>query len=60
MTAKQRRLIISRALELLESGVLPGVLPGLLLREFNLTPAQAKELAGAALREWKARSEAGE
>jgi hypothetical protein len=56
VTAKQRRLIISRALALLEQGVLLGVLPGLLLREFNLTPGQARELVGVALREHKAAS----
>jgi hypothetical protein len=58
MTNKKRQLIITYALALLVQGTLAESLPGLLMIEFGLTPAQARELAGAALREHTAGSEA--
>ena len=54
MTAKQRRQIIARAVELLKAGTLPDALLGQLMDEFGLTRSQARDLATAALREWKA------
>jgi hypothetical protein len=59
MTNHKRRLIIDTAVAWLEQGTLPDALPGLLLIEFSLTPAEARELAAVALREHKAKSEAG-
>jgi hypothetical protein len=56
MTAKQRRLIISRALALLEQGVLADSLSALLVGEFGLTRSQARALTAAALRQRKARN----
>lgn len=53
MTTKRRQQIIAAAVALLESGLLPSVLPGRLMAEFGVTPAQARRLAGAALREHK-------
>ena len=47
--------MIDRAVALLEAGELPGKLPVELMAEFDLTPAQALDIAQAAFLKWKRR-----
>jgi hypothetical protein len=58
VTTKQRRAIIAAAVAWLRAGTLPDALPARLMDEYGLTPGQARELAAAALWEWKAKREA--
>jgi len=53
MTKEQKARIVARAVALLQAGTLPSVLAGQLMTEFDLTPAQARELAAAALKQYK-------
>lgn len=53
MTAKKRARIIAIAVRWLDAGLLPDALALRLMREFGLSPGQARDLAGRALRQWK-------
>jgi hypothetical protein len=55
MAKPTRAEMIDRAVTLLEAGELPGHLPVELMAEFNLTPAQARDIAQAAFLKWKRR-----
>lgn len=53
LTIAKRAEIITQAVAWLEAGTLASALPGRLMDEYDLTPAQARELAQAALRQHK-------
>ena len=55
MVKPTRVEMIKHAIELLEAGELPGKLPVELMAEFDLTPAQARDIAQAAFLKWKRR-----
>ena len=50
MSKPARAEMIEYALELLDAGVLASALPDELMQEFDLTPAQARDIAQAALK----------
>jgi hypothetical protein len=60
MTAKKRQEIIAHALALLDAGMLFGVLVAKLMSEYNLTRAEARDLAATALMEQWRRAEASD
>ena len=55
MAKPTRAEMIDRAVALLEAGERPGHLPVKLMAEFDLTPAQARDIAQAAFLKWKRR-----
>ena len=54
MSDKKRRQVITYALALFKQGVSANALAARLMTEFDLTRSQARDLAGAAIKQWKA------